>query len=165
MLSGSWHDISPIIIHAVSNGSDTEITQVLSGGYYPYYLPPGELSLSAEANHKLMSDFSGKLGEINTTSSSVVIDVKPGETYYVKGSYKFDLPRPTPQLSIVDKIQGIGEVKKCRLLPSSQVTYLQTRDLAERGDTVRQNELAMLYMTGVNYSGGGITASRLRRGV
>jgi len=69
------------------------------GGYYPYFVKPGNLTLAITGNG----------------TRTVALDAKGGQTYYVKGG-----PVPmgfgVPAIEIVPPEQGAAEIKECKLL-------------------------------------------------
>jgi hypothetical protein len=82
------------------------ITKLYNGGYYPYVTAPGEVELWAETESK----------------SSVTVDVKAGETKYVKGTVGVGFFIGRPNLSIVDPAVAQTEIKECKLIPEEQLT-------------------------------------------
>ncbi len=77
------------------------ITTLYNGGYYPYFAKPGELELWARTEAK----------------SSVTLDVKPGETYYVKGTVGVGFLVGRPHLIVVQASVGEKEITECKLIP------------------------------------------------
>jgi hypothetical protein len=71
-------------------------------GYFVYYAAPGELTLTQHTE----------------ASTSVTLDVKAGETYYVKGSMGMGFFVGHPHLVIVSKDVAESEIKDCKLVPS-----------------------------------------------
>jgi hypothetical protein len=134
-LSGS---LMPIDVHTESGTTSTGITYLWSGGYFPFYVAAGPVSLWAESE----------------PSQTVTLDVKPGETYYVKGSTAIGWSTPHPRLEIVATTSAMKDIRKCRLVPTTQVANLETQRFAEQGYADRQVELGTLYTTGVNYPNG-----------
>jgi len=76
------------------------ITKLHNGGYYPYFTLPGETEFSAKTE----------------TKSAVTIDVKAGETYYVKGSIRLGLIVGRPRLLVVSPEVAESEIIKCKLI-------------------------------------------------
>jgi hypothetical protein len=72
-------------------------------GYFVYYAAPGELTLT----------------EHTEASTSVTLDVKAGETYYVKGSIGMGFFVGHPHLVVVSKDVGESEIKDCKLVPGT----------------------------------------------
>jgi hypothetical protein len=79
---------------------ETVITSLSSGGYYPYLAKPGELELWARTESK----------------SSVTLDVKPGQTYYVKGTIGIGFLVGRPRLQIVPEEEALKEIVECKLI-------------------------------------------------
>jgi hypothetical protein len=79
------------------NGKD--ITAVKKGTYYPLITEPGGIELTAKT--------------MGTTS--LVVNAKAGETYYVKGSVPPGFA-PTPSLVLVSAEAGTKEIADCRFV-------------------------------------------------
>jgi hypothetical protein len=91
-------------VHEGKKEADHAITTLQSGGYFPYYAPPGEVTLWAKTE----------------SSASVTLDVKADKTYYVRGSVGVGLIVGRPSLEVVDAAKGAAEVKDCKLLPPAK---------------------------------------------
>ncbi len=76
------------------------------GGYFVYRALPGELTLEQHTE----------------ATTSVTLDVKAGETYYVKGTVGMGFFVGHPHLVIVPKEEGEGEVRQCKLVPGEVAT-------------------------------------------
>ncbi len=87
-------------IHASAGSDDVEIVTLKSGGYFPYYVSPGELELWGKTESK----------------SSVTLDVRAGDVQYVRGSVGAGIIMGRPKLSVVDAETGAAEIKECKLL-------------------------------------------------
>jgi hypothetical protein len=81
---------------------DRIITTLYNGGYYPYFSAAGEKEFWAETESK----------------SSVTLDVKPGETYYIKGELGVGLLVHRPHLMPVDPGIAEKEIVDCKLIPT-----------------------------------------------
>jgi hypothetical protein len=77
------------------------ITTLYNGGYYPYFANPGELEISATTE----------------STSSVTLDVKPAQSYYVKGWVGIGFFIGRPHLLIVEKDVAEKEIVECKLIP------------------------------------------------
>ena len=77
------------------------INTFYQGGYYPYYANPGEIEFSAKTE----------------ASSSVTIDVKPGQVYYLRGTVGIGFFVGHPHLDVVSPEIGEKEIQDCKLLP------------------------------------------------
>jgi hypothetical protein len=75
-------------------------------GYFVYYAAPGELTLEQKTE----------------ATTSVTLDIKAGDTYYVKGSVGMGFFVGHPHLVIVSKDDGEKEIKACKLVPGSVPT-------------------------------------------
>src|SRR5262250_739163 len=80
---------------------DRIITTLYNGGYYPYFSAPGEKEFWAQTESK----------------SSVTLDVKPGETYYIKGEVGVGFLVGRPHLMAVDPEIAEKEIVDCKLIP------------------------------------------------
>jgi len=87
-------------VHAGSKADNRAIVELQSGGYFPYYADPGELELWAKTE----------------STSSVTVDVKAGDTAYVRGSVGVGFFVGRPSLEMVDRSTGEREVQECKLL-------------------------------------------------
>lgn len=77
------------------------VTHLPAGGYYPYFAKPGEIEFSAQTESK----------------SAVTIDVKAGETYYIKGTIGIGFFVGRPHLIVVPREEGAKEIAECKLIP------------------------------------------------
>jgi predicted small lipoprotein YifL len=75
-------------------------------GYFVYRALPGELTLEQHTE----------------ATTSVTLDVKAGETYYVKGSVGMGFFVGHPHLVIISKEDGEREVRECKLIPGEVPT-------------------------------------------
>lgn len=75
-------------------------------GYFVYYAAPGELTLT----------------EHTEATTSVTLDVKSGNTYYVKGSVGIGFFVGHPHLLLVSNDVGEQEIKDCSLVPGTVPT-------------------------------------------
>ena len=90
-------------VHAGPKVDNRAIVELQSGGYYPYYAEPGELELWSKTE----------------STSSVTVDVRAGETAYVRGSIGVGFFVGRPSLEVVDKGTGEREIRECKLLKSA----------------------------------------------
>ena len=81
------------------NGAD--VSSLPSGGYFVYYAKPGENEFAAKTEAK----------------TSVTVDAKAGETYYVKGTIGMGVFVGHPHLLQVTSDVGSQEIVKCKLVP------------------------------------------------
>jgi hypothetical protein len=79
---------------------DTVVTTLHNGGYYPYFSSPGEKEFWAKTEAK----------------SSVTLDVKSGQTYYIKGEVGAGFFVGHPHLMVVAPEVGEKEIEDCKLI-------------------------------------------------
>lgn len=75
------------------------IMHLTPGGYYPYFAKPGEIEFSAKTE----------------STSSLTLDVKTGQTYYIKGTVGIGILVGRPHLVLVSTEVGEKEILKCKL--------------------------------------------------
>lgn len=73
------------------------------GGYFVYHAAPGELTLEQHTE----------------ATTSVTLDVKAGESYYVRGSVGMGFFVGHPHLVIVANEEGQSEILKCKMIPGT----------------------------------------------
>lgn len=83
--------------------NDKVVTTLYSGGYYPYITSPGEVEIWAKTESK----------------ASVTLDLKAGETKYVKGDVGVGFFVGRPKLIVVDNGTGAKEITACKLIPEA----------------------------------------------
>ena len=83
------------------SANGTEVSSLPSGGYFVYYAAPGETEFSAKTEAK----------------TSVTLDVKPGQTYYVQGTIGMGVFVGHPHLTLVGNDVGAKEIVSCKLVP------------------------------------------------
>lgn len=83
------------------SANGTEVSSLPSGGYFVYYAAPGETEFSAKTEAK----------------TSVTLDVKPGQTYYVQGTIGMGVFVGHPHLTQVGNDVGAKEIVSCKLVP------------------------------------------------
>jgi hypothetical protein len=81
----------------------TEVSSLPSGGYFVYYATPGETEFSAKTEAK----------------TSVTVDVKAAQTYYVQGSIGMGVFVGHPHLTQVTGDVGAKEIADCKLVPAT----------------------------------------------
>ena len=77
------------------------ITTLYNGGYYPYFANPGELEISASTE----------------STSSVTLDIKLAQSYFVKGWVGVGIFIGRPHLLIVETDVAEKEIVDCLLIP------------------------------------------------
>jgi hypothetical protein len=87
-----------------ANGVD--VASLPSGGYFVYYATPGETEFSAKTEAK----------------TSVTVDAKAGQTYYVKGTVGMGVFVGHPHLLQVTNDVRSQEIVKCKLVPPPAAT-------------------------------------------
>lgn len=80
---------------------ETVITTLHNGGYYPYMATPGEVEFWAKTEAR----------------SAVTLDVKSGETYYIKGTVGVGFFVGRPHLMVVPAVTAESEIAECKLIP------------------------------------------------
>lgn len=79
------------------------LSDLNAGGYFVYFAAPGELTLTARTE----------------ATTSVTLDIKAGETYYVQGSIGVGFFVGHPHLVIVSRDVGEKEIKDCKVIPGT----------------------------------------------
>ena len=97
--------MAPAVSPTVS-ANGVPLVELPAHGYFVYYAAPGELELAEHTEAK----------------TSVTLDVKAGETYYVKGTVGMGFFVGHPHLVLVDKDTGEKEIKDCKLVPATVPT-------------------------------------------
>ena len=83
-----------------ANGKEV-VTTLYNGGYYPYVTEPREIEFSAKTE----------------STDAVTIDVKPGQTYFLKGTVGVGFIVGRPHLTVVQPDVAVNEIAECKLLP------------------------------------------------
>jgi len=87
-------------VHSGNIEDETEIVELRSGGYFPYFTQPGELQLWAKTE----------------STTSLTLDLKAGDLRYVRGTVGVGFLIGRPKLTEVDEQTGAAEIKECVLL-------------------------------------------------
>ncbi len=87
-----------VVYQVIANAA--VIMPLQNGGYYAYFAKPGENEFQAATE----------------TVSSVTLDVKPGQTYYIKGTLGVGFAMGRPRLAIVPADVGEKDIANCKLL-------------------------------------------------
>ena len=82
------------------NCGEAFVTTLYNGGYYPYFSEPGEKEFWAKTEAK----------------SSVTLDVKSGQTYYIKGGVGVGFLVGRPHLMVVTPEIAEKEIADCKLI-------------------------------------------------
>ena len=82
-----------------ANGAD--VIKLYNGGYFPYFTKPGEIEFSAKTE----------------STTSVTVDVKAGQEYYVKGDVGVGFFVGRPHLILVAPEVAKQEISGCKLIP------------------------------------------------
>lgn len=80
------------------------ITTLYNGGYYPYFAKPGEIEFSAKTE----------------STSSVTLDIKAGQVYYIKGSIGIGFFVGRPHLTVEPSEVGEKKIAACKLIPEKK---------------------------------------------
>jgi len=92
------------------SGNGVPIASLPAGGYFVYHAPPGEVQLSAKSE----------------ATTSVTVEAKAGEVYYVKGTIGVGILVGRPHLLMVTNEVGAKEIASCKLVPESMMANAQT---------------------------------------
>ena len=84
-----------------TNKGKTSLATIHPGGYFTYFAKPGEVDLSAATE----------------TESSITLDIKPGQVYYVKLTIGIGLLVGRPHLTIISPEIAEKEISECKLIP------------------------------------------------
>jgi hypothetical protein len=84
----------------IVNAGDIPVTTLYSGGYYPYFSDPGEKEFWARTESK----------------SSVTLDIRAGQTYYIKGEVGVGFLVGRPHLMVVAPEVAEKEIADCKLI-------------------------------------------------
>ncbi|WP_225072842.1 DUF2846 domain-containing protein [Desulfuromonas sp. CSMB_57] len=85
---------------------ETPVTTLYNGGYFPYFSDPGEVEFWAKTESR----------------SAVTLDIKAGETYFVKGTVGVGLLVGRPHLTVVPNEAAGKEIADCKLIPDKQLS-------------------------------------------
>lgn len=88
------------------NANGVALEDLPAGGYFVYHAAPGEVELSAKTEAK----------------TSVTLDAKAGQVYYVKGSIGVGVFVGHPHLVLVTNDVGEREITACKLVPGTVPT-------------------------------------------
>ena len=83
---------------------DKVITELVSGGYYPYFVNPGKVELWSKTESK----------------SSVELVAEKGRTYFVRGTIGMGVFVGRPHLEVVPEKVGMEEIKECKRVMDSE---------------------------------------------
>lgn len=89
------------VAYDIKTEDNNVVTTLHSGGYFPYYSKPGEHEFWARTEAR----------------SSVTLDVKPGEVYFVKGTVGVGFFVGRPHLIVISNDVGEKEITECKLIP------------------------------------------------
>ena len=108
---------SPVFM--ISN-SGKPIVIVEKGGYYPYFVKPGEFTLTSKLSFKYCT--SGLLDVGLAPENNIQLKIHPGQTYYLEGVllHRYDILPGVWELKfnqIFDEFQAQLMLEKCKLLP------------------------------------------------
>lgn len=90
------------VAYDIKTGDNNVITTLHNGGYFPYFSNPGEVEFWAKTESR----------------SSVTLDVKQGQVYYVKGTVGVGFFVGRPHLIVVPNDVGEKEIVDCKLIPT-----------------------------------------------
>lgn len=95
--------VGSVISYDVKVG-ETPVTTLYNGGYFPYFSEPGEIEFWAKTESK----------------SSVTLDVKPCQIYYIKGTVGVGFIVGRPHLMVVESNVAEKEISQCKLIPEKK---------------------------------------------
>ena len=95
---------SAVTTKLYTNKGQTYLARIQTGGYFPFYAKPGEVDLSAATE----------------AESSITLDVKAGQVYFVKLHIGMGFIVGRPYLTIVDNDLGEKEIADCKLIPKAE---------------------------------------------
>ena len=113
-----------------------EVVRVWSGGYLPWRIPAGEVTLWAG----------------DQTGESLNLNVQSGATYYLRVETHMGWNAPRGEMLQVDGAEAKPELILCRQLPDSRTLVAEAKSRAEDGYVFDQLELAQFYGSGVPYA-------------
>jgi hypothetical protein len=121
----------------------TVIARLYSGGYYPFYVPAGDITVQANPW------FSAQL------PAPIRLSAADGATYYLRGGINRSFWRGVaPALSLVEQENALTELENCRLMPSAREHDRTAVRRAESGDLFAQFHAGAISTTGVTYPDG-----------
>lgn len=84
--------------------NDADVSTLPAGGYFVYHATPGEVEFSAKTEAR----------------TSVTLDAKAGQTYYIKGTVGVGVFVGHPHLTVVANDVGAAEIAQCSLVPNAR---------------------------------------------
>lgn len=84
-----------------TNKGKIPLAKIHPGGYFTYFAKPGEVDLSAATE----------------TESSITLDIKPGQVYYVKLTIGVGFFVGRPHLTVIPPEMAEKEISECQLIP------------------------------------------------
>lgn len=116
----------PFVVDTGSTNSPARIALLPRGHYVAYYAPAGTTFLLARRSDDpavrqpvTINVLGSETAYVNSSdaASSLSLEIKGGETYFVKGVNKQSFLRgPTPILHAVSRDMAMAELKQCRLV-------------------------------------------------
>lgn len=103
--------------------NDADVSPLPAGGFFVYQATPGELEFSAKTEAR----------------TSVTIDAKAGQTYYIKGTVGIGVFVGHPHLSMVSNDIGAAEIAQCSLVPDAR-TEAEVAQAGPRMETHVQSD-------------------------
>jgi uncharacterized protein DUF2846 len=88
------------------SANGTPVAKLSSGSYFVYHALPDEVAFSAQTEAK----------------TSVTIDIKAGEVYYLKGTVGMGVLVGHPHLVLVSADVGQSEITACKLVPEGPLS-------------------------------------------
>lgn len=130
----------------IVSANDVPLAPLPNEGYFEFRASPGQV------------EFSAKMGLVPRTS--VTLDAKAGETYYVKATIRGGILIEHPNLEVVSNDMGAREILECRLVLQSASETAQLRRTLLDNVTVPKDEGAVTtyrvhWFSGINPLGKG----------
>jgi hypothetical protein len=141
-VSGGF-DFLTMAFHAGPADQGRLVARLYSGGYFPFYVPAGDISLRAEPW------FDDRL------PAPITVSAAAGITYYLRGGTKHSfLHGASPEVALADAEGAIAELQNLRLMPAARDHDLAAERRAGLGDVLAQIHLGEISRTGVTYADG-----------
>jgi hypothetical protein len=95
-----------------------KLTDLLHGGYFPFVVKPGKVTLLADVNRSFRTWLAGGVIELAAAAEGAVMDfhANAGETYYVRFHPIAHAWHFEPTMTLVSKNEGLSQLRSCKLL-------------------------------------------------
>lgn len=123
--------------------SSAAVSRLYIGGYFPFYVPAGEITLRVTP-----------WGNANPPAP-ITLSATAGTTYYLRGGIDHSWWHGiTPEPGLVDAEKALRELQGCRLMRSAREHDIETERRAELGDVIAGFYVLELKRAGVTYADG-----------